>query len=132
MKRILALLCGAALVLSLSFSLVSCGTPEGESLLRRTANVAITGAVIGGYITPAQASLVREHGALILDAKDGPAKVVAISNAAIAGAEASGNLTPEQAAALRQAGAVPLAPPPPSPGSDSPAALPEVDVTSSK
>jgi hypothetical protein len=123
MKRILALLCGAALVLALSLSLVSCTTPEGEQVARQAANIALTGAVIGGYITPAQAALVRQHGALILDAKDGPAQVVAISNAALAGAEASGNLTPEQAAALREAGTVPLSPP---------AAVPVVDVTSSK
>lgn len=126
MKRILALLSGAALVLALSLSLVSCTTPEGEQVARQAANLALTGAVIGGYITPAQAALVRQHGALILDAEDGPAKVVAISNAALAGAEASGNLTPEQATALREAGAVPLAAPAP------PGALPVVDVTSSK
>lgn len=132
MKRFLLLAIGAAFVLALSLSLVSCGTPDGESLLRRTANVAITGAVIGGYITPAQAALVREHGALILDAKDGPAKVVAISNAALAGAEASGHLSPEAAEKLRTAGAVPLATPAPIPGSDPPSALPVVDVTSSK
>lgn len=124
--RTLLLLTLAVCILPL---MPSCSSPDGTAALTQAANIALTAGVVSGRITPQQAELVREYGALLLNAEDGPAKVAAISGAAVAVAEATGNLTPEQAEALRAAGTVPLEPPAPIPGSDPPAAI---DVTSSK
>ncbi len=92
-----------------SFAVPSCSSsPDGKAALTQAADIALTAGVVSGKITPQQAALVREYGALLFNAEDGPAKVAAISAAAVAAAEATGNLTPEQAAALRAAGAVPV------------------------
>lgn len=105
MKSILALLCASSV---LALPLVSCSN-DGKSALMRAANVAITGATLTGYITPAQAELVRERGALILNSEGSDAKIAAISEAIITGGVISGKITPQQAADLRAEGRVPLA-----------------------
>lgn len=128
MKHALRTLLLLILAIGILPLLPSC-TNDGKAALIRTANVALTGATIAGYVTPAQAELARKHGALILNAEDGDAKIVAISEAIVEGGIISGKITPEQAADLRAAGTVPLEPPAPIPGSDPPLA---VEVTSSK
>lgn len=109
----------------MGLGLTSCVSSESpEVTLTRLANVGLTAGVLSGRITPAQADLVRKHGALILAASDGPAKVAAISNAALDAATQAGKLTPEQVEVLRAAGTVPLAP--------AAVDLPAIDVTSGK
>lgn len=131
MKHALRILLLLTLAVGSPLALPSCSSsPDGKAALTQAANIALTAGVVSGRITPAQAELVREYGALLLNAEDGPAKVAAISGAAVAVAEATGNLTPEQAEALRAAGTVPLEPPAPIPGSDPPPLA--IEVTSSK
>lgn len=130
MKHALRILLLLTLAVGSPLALPSCKTPDGKAMLTQAANIALTAGVVTGYVTPAQANLVREYGTLILDAEAGPAKVAAISAAAVAAAEATGNLSPEQVAALREAGAVPLQPPAPIPGTDPPPVA--IEVTSSK
>lgn len=130
-NRFIALVLASALVLAVTLSLSSCASEGGQEALTRAANVALAAGVISGRITPAQAAAVQKHGALILAAEDGPAKLAAIGLAALDVATETGKLTPEQAAALRAAGTVPLAPPVPDVAAPA-AALPVVDVTSSK
>ena len=122
MKRFLLIAIDAAFVLALSLSLISCASQSTEETLMRAANVALTAGVISGRVTPAQAEAVQRHGALVLSAESGPARLAAIGNAALEAATTAGKLTPEQADALRSAGTVALVVP----------ALPVVDVTSGK
>lgn len=114
----------AALLGLLLAGVTSC-TTEGKAAAARLGNVALTAGVISGRITPAQAELVRKHGALLLAAETQEAQVAAISAAALEAAVETGALTAADAERLKAAGEVPV---------PDPAALPAevVNSTSTK
>lgn len=105
-------------------AVTSCSTPEQTATVKRLGNVALTAGVISGRITPAQADLIRQHGALLLDAPSDEARVAALSAAAVEAAVVTGALSPEEAALLKEAGKVPV--------TGEPAAVAVVEVTSAK
>jgi hypothetical protein len=102
----------AALLGLLLAGVTSC-TTQGKETVARLGNVALTAGVISGRITPAQAELVRKHGALLLAAETQEAQVAAISAAALAAAVETGALSSSEASQLKAAGEVPVPDDPP-------------------
>lgn len=100
-------------LLALLLTAVTSCTTDGKAAVARLGNVALTAGVISGRITPAQAALVREHGALLLAADTREAQVAAISAAALAAAVETGALSSAEASQLKAAGEVPVVADPP-------------------
>lgn len=113
MKSIrLFLACLLALIVTLPQA--SCtGTPEQRAAsLSRLANLALNVAVVSGRITPTQAAIVKQAGALVFEAASNrEVKVEEISTLIVATAVETGALTPTQAEQLAAAERVPLNPP---------------------
>lgn len=98
------------LLIVCALGLISCAlTPDQQSALMRAANVALAVGEMSGKVSPKQAALIRQHGALILEASDNrEATLAALGNAAVDVAVVQGALTQAEADKLRAAGQVPL------------------------